>query len=102
MLAASFSSAILGSFMCALVIVSRRYRINSGRSFFKTFIYLIVVDIWGMLIDNIATPLASSLSDLLTLIILGLISSLFMTVESKHLSSMEMMFFILKDFIGGY
>ncbi|KAL8292887.1 hypothetical protein RQP46_000581 [Phenoliferia psychrophenolica] len=56
MLAASLSSAILGSFMCSLVVLCRRYKINP---------------------DNIATPMASALGDLLTLIILGLLSSLF-------------------------
>ncbi|KAK4701409.1 solute carrier family 41, partial [Phenoliferia sp. Uapishka_3] len=56
MLAASFSSAILGSFMCSLVVLCRRYKINP---------------------DNIATPMASALGDLLTLVILGLLSSLF-------------------------
>ncbi|KAI5476232.1 magnesium transporter [Pseudohyphozyma bogoriensis] len=56
MLAASFSSAILGSFMCSLVIICRRFKINP---------------------DNIATPLASALGDLVTLVILGGLSSLF-------------------------
>ncbi|KAF9426126.1 hypothetical protein BGZ94_006926 [Podila epigama] len=50
MLCASVSSFVLGSFMCALVIICRHYRVNP---------------------DNIACPLASSLGDLVTLVILS-------------------------------
>ncbi|KAF8923463.1 hypothetical protein EDD21DRAFT_392987 [Dissophora ornata] len=50
MLCASASSFILGSFMCALVLICRRFRINP---------------------DNIACPLASSFGDLVTLLILS-------------------------------
>ncbi|GAA5964139.1 hypothetical protein JCM21900_003641 [Sporobolomyces salmonicolor] len=56
MLAASISSGVLGSFMCSLVVLCRRFRINP---------------------DNIATPLAGMLGDLVTLVILGIFSSLF-------------------------
>lgn len=54
MLAASLSGAVLGSFVSALVVLSRRLRINP---------------------DNITTPLAACLSDLVTLFCLGLIGS---------------------------
>ncbi|KAG0097322.1 hypothetical protein BGZ93_002987 [Podila epicladia] len=50
MLCAAFSSFVLGSFMCGLVLVCRRYNINP---------------------DNIACPLASSFGDLVTLVILA-------------------------------
>ncbi|KAF9212679.1 hypothetical protein BGZ59_006444 [Podila verticillata] len=50
MLCAAFSSFVLGSFMCGLVLVCRRYKINP---------------------DNIACPLASSFGDLVTLVILA-------------------------------
>ncbi|SCV66958.1 BQ2448_5604 [Microbotryum intermedium] len=56
MLAAGLSSAILGSFMCSLVVLCRRFRINP---------------------DNLATPLASALGDMVTLVLLGGLSSLF-------------------------
>lgn len=46
--------------MCALVIISRKYGIDP---------------------DNIATPLAASLGDLLSLTILGIVASAFLQVE---------------------
>lgn len=51
--AASFSSLILGSFMCSLVLLCRYFKLNP---------------------DNIAPAVASALGDLLTLILLGLSS----------------------------
>ncbi|KDE06634.1 hypothetical protein MVLG_02988 [Microbotryum lychnidis-dioicae p1A1 Lamole] len=56
MLAAGLSSAILGGFMCALVVLCRRLKINP---------------------DNLATPLASALGDMVTLVLLGGLSFLF-------------------------
>ncbi|KAK4058889.1 hypothetical protein OIO90_000335 [Microbotryomycetes sp. JL221] len=56
MLAASLSSGILGSFMCSLVVICRRFRVNP---------------------DNVATPIASALGDMVTLVILGVLSSIF-------------------------
>ncbi|KAI1306747.1 hypothetical protein EDD11_004673 [Mortierella claussenii] len=50
MLCAAMSSFVLGGFMCGLVLICRRYRINP---------------------DNIACPLASSFGDLVTLVILA-------------------------------
>ncbi|KAG2175137.1 hypothetical protein INT44_007625 [Umbelopsis vinacea] len=47
MLSAAMSSFVLGVFMCALIIISRRFRINP---------------------DNIACPMASSLGDVVTLV----------------------------------
>ncbi|KIK96682.1 hypothetical protein PAXRUDRAFT_825705 [Paxillus rubicundulus Ve08.2h10] len=55
MLSACTSSIILGSFMCALIVICRRY----GRD-----------------PDNIAPPVASCLGDLVTLCLLGTISSI--------------------------
>ncbi len=43
---AALSSLILGVFMCAVIVASRRYRVNP---------------------DNIATPLAATLGDIVTL-----------------------------------
>jgi solute carrier family 41 len=54
MIAASVSSALVGSFMTALVVLSRKFKINP---------------------DNIATPLAASLGDLVSLALLGIVSS---------------------------
>jgi solute carrier family 41 len=51
---ASASSLVLGSFMCGLVLLCRKLQLNP---------------------DNIAPPVASALGDLLTLTLLGLISS---------------------------
>ncbi|KAF9228853.1 solute carrier family 41 member 1 [Gyrodon lividus] len=55
MLSACMSSIVLGSFMCALIVMCRRY----GRD-----------------PDNIAPPVASCLGDLVTLCLLGTISSI--------------------------
>ncbi|KAJ6630275.1 hypothetical protein B0H10DRAFT_1983851 [Mycena sp. CBHHK59/15] len=55
MTAACLSSLILGSFMCGLVVLCRRF----GRD-----------------PDNIAPPIASCLGDLVTLILLGMVSSI--------------------------
>lgn len=67
MLAASMSSAILGSFMCALVVVTRQVGGNP---------------------DNIASPLAGSLGDLLTLTILGLLGSFLVRFEGTILATL--------------
>ncbi|EJU05838.1 hypothetical protein DACRYDRAFT_113872 [Dacryopinax primogenitus] len=55
MSAASLSGAILGSFMCSLILVCRYFRLNP---------------------DNISAPIAACLGDLLTMALLGLTSSL--------------------------
>jgi solute carrier family 41 len=71
MMCASFSSMILSSFMSSLVLVSRRFRINPG-----ILLYLIQAEV----LDNIATPMASSFGDLITLIILTFLTSLLVNV----------------------
>lgn len=53
---ASISSFIMSSFMCAVIITSRKFRINP---------------------DNIATPLAASVGDLTTLTVLALLSEFY-------------------------
>ncbi|RUP44911.1 hypothetical protein BC936DRAFT_148872, partial [Jimgerdemannia flammicorona] len=58
MLCAALSSLVLGTFMCALVILCRWAKINP---------------------DNIACPMASSLGDVITLIILAVVSHGLMT-----------------------
>ncbi|SAM02658.1 hypothetical protein [Absidia glauca] len=50
MVSASFSSAVLGVFMCALILICRRFHVNP---------------------DNIACPLASATGDIVTLILLA-------------------------------
>jgi solute carrier family 41 len=67
MLSASMSSAILGSFMCALVVITRQLGGNP---------------------DNIASPLAGSLGDLLTLSLLGLIGSFLVRFEGTILATL--------------
>lgn len=67
MLSASVSSAILGNFMCALVVVARQTGLNP---------------------DNIASPLAASLGDLLTLVVVGLISSSLLHFEGTILATL--------------
>lgn len=67
MLSASLSSAILGNFMCALVVVARRTGANP---------------------DNIASPLAASLGDLLTLTIVGLLGSTLVRFEGTILATL--------------
>lgn len=67
MLSASLSSAILGSFMCALIVITRQAGLNP---------------------DNIASPLAGSLGDLLTLSLLGLIGSFMVRFEGTILATM--------------
>lgn len=55
MLSASLSAAILGVFMCALILICRRYDIDP---------------------DNIACPMASSTGDIVTLILLATFASI--------------------------
>ncbi|MBW0515699.1 hypothetical protein O181_055414 [Austropuccinia psidii MF-1] len=67
MLAASLSSAILGSLMSALVIISRNLGLDP---------------------DNIAPPIASSLSDLMSLIFLSLAASVFIKYTHPLLTTL--------------
>jgi solute carrier family 41 len=71
MMGASFSSVVLSAFMSSLVLVSRRFRINPGRPPRNLKIDSA---------DNIATPVASSFGDLITLIILTFLTSLLVNV----------------------
>jgi len=70
MFCASLSSVVLSSFLSSLVLVSRRYRVNPGAC----------LDIIFDSVDNIATPLASSFGDLMTLIILAFLTSVLVKV----------------------
>ncbi|KAF9131361.1 hypothetical protein BGW39_001869 [Mortierella sp. 14UC] len=67
MLCAAMSSFVLGGFMCGLVLVCRRYRINP---------------------DNIACPLASSFGDLVTLVILAAVSVFLQKYINSPLSAL--------------
>ncbi|GAA5835358.1 hypothetical protein JCM9279_004518 [Rhodotorula babjevae] len=67
MLAAGISSGVLGSFMCSLVVLCRRFHVNP---------------------DNIATPVASALGDMVTLVILGGLSSLFILFMGTIVSTL--------------
>jgi solute carrier family 41 len=73
MVCAALSSMILGTFMCILIILCRRFRINPGKRYLYFFYLKFKVDpnIFKIIKDNIACPMASSLGDLLTLIILA-------------------------------
>lgn len=84
MLSASVSSAVLGTFMCALVVITRRRGGNP---------------------DNIASPLAGSLGDLLTLTLLGLLSSFMVRFEGTILATMILLglaFVCLTFFVLAY
>ncbi|GBC41027.2 solute carrier family 41 member 1-like [Rhizophagus irregularis DAOM 181602=DAOM 197198] len=72
MVCAALSSMILGTFMCVLIILCRRFRINP---------------------DNIACPMASSLGDLLTLIILATCGEILLQYLHTYVSTA--MFLIL-------
>lgn len=72
MCAAALSSALLGSFMCGLVVLCRRFGLDPGSLCFW------LSDYWGTyptLLDNIAPPIAACLGDLVTLTLLGFVSS---------------------------
>lgn len=81
MLSASLSSAILGNFMCALVVVARQTGANP---------------------DNIASPLAASLGDLLTLVIVGLLGSTLVRFEGTILATLIFLALLLACFICFY
>ncbi|KAG0328850.1 hypothetical protein BG004_002456 [Podila humilis] len=79
MLCASVSSFLLGSFMCALVLICRHFRVNP---------------------DNIACPLASSFGDLVTLVILSGFSVLLAKFIETPLS--EILLVVLLMLIPGW
>lgn len=70
---ASASSLILGTFMCALVVLCRKGGLNP---------------------DNIAPPVASALGDLLTLTLLGLISAVIQPMPPAVLAILLIIIFI--------
>ncbi|XP_076469036.1 solute carrier family 41 member 1-like [Babylonia areolata] len=77
MFTATVASFILGSLMVGVVLLSRRFRINP---------------------DNIATPIAASLGDLTTLLLLAGVSSLLYSVLGQNqwlAPSMITLFFLL-------
>jgi solute carrier family 41 len=74
MASASISGLILGSFMCSLILICRRFRLNPGAHAWQ---HVPIAFHLPSLKDNIAPPVASCLGDLLTLCILGLTSAVF-------------------------
>lgn len=71
MSAACLSSIILGSFMCGLIVLCRRFGRDPGRSP-QAILSLPRLTFYS---DNIAPPIASCLGDLVTLCLLGLVSA---------------------------
>ncbi|EUC66044.1 divalent cation transporter [Rhizoctonia solani AG-3 Rhs1AP] len=63
MTSACLSGLILGSFMCSIVILCRKFKLNP---------------------DNIAPPIASCLGDLVTLTLTALTSTLFFYTSGRH------------------
>jgi solute carrier family 41 len=78
MSAACLSSLVLGSFMCFLVLMCRRFGRDPGMS--PTHYILVPTDDFSVYTDNIAPPIASCLGDLVTLTFLGLVSALLIRV----------------------
>lgn len=68
MVSASFSSAILGIFMCALIIICRKFDVDP---------------------DNIACPMASSTGDIVTLVLLATSASILQNQMGKCLTRMR-------------
>lgn len=75
MLAACLSSALLGSFMCTLIVLCRRYGLDPGKST-SHFSCICDIDANVYSIDNIAPPVAACLGDLVTLLLLGAVSTI--------------------------
>lgn len=81
MLAASVNSLLLGAIVCALVILCRSLKINP---------------------DNITTPIASSLGDLMTLIFLSLGASVFIRVAQTGFSTVIFVILACSIVLHGY
>ncbi|GAA5947351.1 hypothetical protein JCM3765_001636 [Sporobolomyces pararoseus] len=79
MLAASISSGVLGSFMCGLVVLCRRFRINP---------------------DNVSTPIAAVLGDVVTLVILGGLASLFAKFMGTIISTLVFLCLLVAVFVN--
>jgi solute carrier family 41 len=71
MSATCLSSLVLGSFMCGLVVFCRRFGRDPGMCVFRDNPHLA-----HSIPDNIAPPIAACLGDLVTLCLLGLVSSI--------------------------
>lgn len=77
MISAAASSAILGVFMCGLIILCRHLRVNPGKKLCEDFPF--PVSVWRThtpllslkYLDNIACPMASSTGDIVTLVLLA-------------------------------
>lgn len=72
---ASLSSALLGTFMCSLVLICRRYSLNPGMCLITSTASC--SSLYSP--DNIAPPIAACLGDLITLCLLGLVASVLAT-----------------------
>lgn len=81
MLAASISSGVLGSFMCGLVVLCRRFKVNPGELLFLPVKARgpsgLPSSLDALSADNVSTPIAAVLGDVVTLVILGGLASLF-------------------------
>jgi solute carrier family 41 len=80
MSAACLSSALLGSFMCALVLGCHKYGLDPGKQTFYSSGVDINVDFALVMLDNIAPPIASCLGDLVTLCLLAGVSYLYINL----------------------
>jgi solute carrier family 41 len=78
MVSASFSAGILGIFMCALILVCRRFNIDP---------------------DNIACPMASSTGDIVTLILLATCASILQNEMGKLMYKNLFFFFFFFFFL---
>ncbi|GAA5834746.1 hypothetical protein JCM3766R1_003225 [Sporobolomyces carnicolor] len=81
MLAASISSGVLGSFMCGLVVLCRRFKVNP---------------------DNVSTPIAAVLGDVVTLIILGGLASLFAKFMGTIISTLVFLCLVVAIVVNLY
>jgi len=81
MSAASLSALTLGSFMCTLIVVCRRYDVNP---------------------DNVAPPIASALGDLITLFLLSTLSTLLLPTLPTLLPLFLTLFLLLLATWTGY
>lgn len=75
MLATCLSSALLGCFMCALVMLCRKIRVDPGESS-RLHSHLSERTDIALNLDNIAPPVAACLGDLVPLVLLGAVSAL--------------------------
>lgn len=81
MSAAGLSALTLGSFMCTLIVICRRFNINPGVSSSQCDPFVCLTED----VDNVAPPIASALGDLLTLFLLSILSTIFLPFLSTLL-----------------